>query len=90
MTIYTFAKLNMNEREEMIQKQGVFLESWIDNDNLINLFYVDGFFVEIALNPLRNEPVSIIPFKRGYNVKTYHKQLYNHFKHVFETLKLAA
>jgi hypothetical protein len=90
MTIHQFAKLAKTKKEELIQKQAVFLESFTENENLVNLYYLDGFFIEITLSPLQNDPIDIIPYKRGYNIKNYRKQLMTHYKHVFETLKVAA
>lgn len=85
MTIYNFAKSNKKEQENMIQTNGILLESWSENGNLTNLYYLNGFFVEVTLDPSQNEPAEITPFKRGYNMKNYSVQIMKHFQPVSNT-----
>jgi hypothetical protein len=71
LSIYEFARLTLVEKADLITNQGVFLENLGDSGNEINLYYFNGFFVEVEVNKLQNMIVEIIPFKQGYKVKKY-------------------
>lgn len=71
ISIYEFARLTLVEKAELISNQGVFLENLGDSGNEINLYFLNGFFVEVEINKLQNMIVEIMPFKQGYKVKKY-------------------
>ena len=69
--IHNFVKLSLDEKAELIKKKGVFLENFGDAGNEINLYYLQGFFVEVEVNKLQNLVVDIIPFRQGYKINKY-------------------
>ncbi len=71
LTIYEFSRLSFAEKAELIKSQGVFLENLGDAGNEINLYYLQGFFVEVEVNKLQNIVVDITPFKQGYRIRKY-------------------
>lgn len=75
LTIYNFVKLSLEEKAELIKKKGVFLENLGDGGNEINLYYLQGFFVEVEVNKLQNFIVDITPFKQGYKANKYKDKL---------------
>ena len=71
VTIYNFVKLSLEEKFDLIKKKGVFLENLGDAANEINLYYLQGFFVEVEVNKLQNFIVDITPFRQGYKINKY-------------------
>lgn len=76
LSIYTFARLDLPEKARLVNEQGIFLENLGDAGNEINLFYLNGFFVEIEINRLQDIVVDITPYKPGgYQASRYKSQL---------------
>lgn len=74
-TIYSFVKLSLDEKSALVKEKGVFLENLGDGGNEINLYYLQGFFVEVEVNKLQNIIVDVTPFKQGYKLGKYKDQL---------------
>lgn len=68
MTIYKFAKLSFLEKKQLIESKAVFLDNYMDSENLINTYFFDGFFVEAIMNLSSATIIEIIPFLHGYKI----------------------
>lgn len=47
------------------------MDSDVEKERRVNLFYLNGFFVEEILNKITSEIEEIIPFKSGYKLDYY-------------------
>jgi hypothetical protein len=65
MTLYDFNKLELNDRMEVVNQKGVFLDNFISEIERFNLYAIDKFFVEIEYNNTENKIVGLISFKTG-------------------------
>jgi hypothetical protein len=66
MTIYDYAKLSEGQKEELLKNQALFIEQYNDDDVLIQVYFLNGFFVEVSI---KNGKVSdYIPYQRGYKI----------------------
>lgn len=76
LTIYSFARLNKEEKVLLVNERGVFLENLGDAGNELNLYYLEGFFVEVEINRLQDVVVDIVPYKQGgYKTARYKEKL---------------
>ena len=66
MTIYDYAKLSEGEKEELLKNQALFVDQYNDGDVLIQIYFLNGFFIEVTI---RNGKVTDnIPYQRGYKI----------------------
>lgn len=66
MTIYDYARLTENEKEILLQEQALFLEQYKEDENEIQVYFLNGFFVEVTL---KNEKVIYnLPYRRGHKI----------------------
>ena len=75
LSIYEFARLSFEQKVDLIKRNGVFLENLGDAGNEINLYYLQGLFVEVEVNKLQNFIVDITPFRQGYKANKYKDKL---------------
>lgn len=68
MTIYSFAKLGLKEKTNLIESQAVFLDNYMDGENLINTYFFEGFFVESIVDLSAGKIIEILPFHHGYKI----------------------
>jgi len=66
MTVYNYAKLSKREQESLLNSEGLYLDLYFDNENLINVYYLNGFFIEVVL--CKGMVIDILPYKRGYEM----------------------
>ena len=66
MTIYDYAKLSEGEKEELLKNQALFVEQYTDGDVLIQIYFLNGFFVEVTIK--KGKVTDNIPYKRGYKI----------------------
>lgn len=66
-----FIKLSQINQAGLLKATGVKLDSDIENDKRVNLFYLGGFFVEEIRAISDNSLLEIIPFKNGYRLENY-------------------
>ncbi|HWY11446.1 MAG TPA: hypothetical protein VN026_08980 [Bacteroidia bacterium] len=66
MTIYNYAKLRIEEKESLINNEALYLENYSDNGNIINVYYLNTFFIEVVL--CKGMVKDILPYKRGYKM----------------------
>ena len=66
-----FIKLNIAEQSTILKQKGLFIDQDTENNKLINLYYIDGFFVEEIMSMEEKRVLEIIPFRQGYKVEKY-------------------
>ena len=75
-----FLHLNTNEKVSLLHQKGLLLDSDVEKESRVNLFYINGFFVEEILNRITSEIEDLIPYKSGYKLETYlHRSKYDDF-----------
>jgi hypothetical protein len=68
MTIYTFAKLSLAEKKNLVENTAVFLDNYMDGLSLINTYFLEGFFVESIVDLKEGKITDIIPYQHGYRM----------------------
>ena len=71
MTLYEFNLLDINNRMETVNQQGVYLDNHITKDEKFNLYAINMFFVEVCYNSLENKITNIKTFKSGHLLDRY-------------------
>ncbi|MDP1803037.1 MAG: hypothetical protein Q8L81_16870 [Bacteroidota bacterium] len=71
MTIYEFIKLDINSKADMLWDKGIFLENTLSNNQGINLYFLDNFFVEVIVSKPNEKIIDIVPFKQGERLEKY-------------------
>jgi hypothetical protein len=66
---YAFAKMNNHEKTTLLNHSGILLDKDLEKENSVNLYYLNGFFVEEIRT--KNKVVDIIPYKQGYRLESY-------------------
>jgi hypothetical protein len=66
----SFVKLAMNEQALLLEEKGLKLDTEFDDNQVINLYFLNGFFVE-EIRSACNKIVAILPYKRGYKLETF-------------------
>lgn len=70
-SFYEFAKLNDEDKATELMNNGVLLDKDLEKEQAVNLYYLNGFFVEETISKKQNRVVDIIPYKHGYRLETY-------------------
>jgi hypothetical protein len=70
---YTFIKLNKSEQAKILRDCALKLDTENDGDDVVNLYYLNGFFVEEIISGTGNNDVTFLPFKRGYKLEKFLK-----------------
>jgi len=73
MTLYEFNVLELNERMEVVNQQGTFLDNHITKLERCNLYAINKFFVEVFYNADTNTITEIKSFKTGELLNKYSK-----------------
>lgn len=73
-----FLQLNFKERISQLHQKGLLLDSDVEKESRVNLFYLNGFFVEEIQNSISAEVEDLIPYKSGYRLKTYLRHITEH------------
>ncbi|MCC6371724.1 MAG: hypothetical protein IT236_12015 [Bacteroidia bacterium] len=68
---YEFAKMNNSEKTNILHNKAVLLDNDIEKEEAVNLYYLNGFFVEETISAKKGGVVDIIPYKHGYRLETY-------------------
>jgi hypothetical protein len=68
---YAFVKSGPISQHQALLNKGVLLDSDNEGAHLVNLYYLDGFFVEETICNRHNSVVNILPYKRGYKLKSF-------------------
>jgi hypothetical protein len=68
ISLKTFSKASDNVRAKLIRHYGVYIDSYFNNDNLINIYALKEFFVEVAINVRHNNIIHYTAFEKGFSV----------------------
>jgi hypothetical protein len=71
MTLYEFIVLDLNNKMEVVNQKGLFLDNHITKTEKFNLYAIDMFFVEVCYNSIENRISDIKSFKSGYLLDRY-------------------
>jgi hypothetical protein len=69
--LYNFLRTSTTGQTEILRNQGILLDTDIEKDLLINLYFIDGFFVEETFSLSERRVIENIPFKQGYRMQNY-------------------
>lgn len=67
---YEFARMNSSEKALVLKKSGLLLDKDQEKGQSVNLYFLNGFFVEETISRKENK-VDIIPYKHGYRLESY-------------------
>ena len=70
-SFYEFARLNDQDKATELMNNGLLLDKDLEKEHDVNLYYLNGFFVEETISKKQNRVVDIIPYKHGYRLETY-------------------
>ena len=76
MTIFEFAKLKPSQKEELIHTKAMLIESYVEKDLRVTLYYMPSFFIEVNTCLKRNAVLDVIPFRRGFKYERIGDKLY--------------
>ena len=79
MTLYNFNVLELNEKMQVVNEQGKYLDNFITENLNFNLYAIDMFFVEVEYNKQLNKITKIKSFKGGYLLDRYSNLSNNQF-----------
>jgi len=68
ITINKFAETKKCNKATVVKKNGIYVDSYFDNDLLINIYALNEFFVKVVINIRRNRIVDYIPFEKDFFV----------------------
>ena len=71
MTLYEFNILDINNKMEIVNQQGIYLTNHITKTKKFNLYAIDMFFVEVCYNSVFNKITQIQSFKSGHLLDRY-------------------
>jgi hypothetical protein len=75
VTFIEFARLDACSQRELLKDYGILLDIDFHKDVFIHLYFLNGFFIEMSISPENEEEVQIVPFRQGYRLQSYFKQL---------------
>ena len=71
MTLYEFNLLDLNNKMEVINQTGIYLDNHITDKIRFNLYAIDRFFIEVCYNSIENKITKIQSFKSGHLLDKY-------------------
>ena len=71
MRLYKFNILDLNNKMEVVNQQGIYLDNHITTKEKFNLYAIDMFFVEVCYNTTMNKIIDIQSFKSGHLLDRY-------------------
>jgi hypothetical protein len=71
MILYEFNLLDTNNKMQVVNQQGKYLDNHITENLKCNLYAIDMFFVEVCYNSLENKIIGIKSFKSGNLLDRY-------------------
>jgi hypothetical protein len=73
--IYDFLILDLTERADLLQKEGVFLMKSRLDDFSFSLYSFKNIYVEIVINDSENQITQVVPFKSGWRLDKYLREI---------------
>jgi hypothetical protein len=71
MTLRNFRLLDLNNKMQVVNQQGKYLDNRITENIKCNLYAIDMFFVEVEYNTHLNKITNIKSFKSGHLLDRY-------------------
>jgi hypothetical protein len=68
ISLKTFSKSSDSVRAGLIRRYGVYIDSYFNNDHLVNIYALKEFFVEVIINVRYNNVVNYTAFEKGFTV----------------------
>ena len=50
MSIYEYIRFDITKRADILWEKGAFLETYIDKENSVKIYYLNNFFVEVIIS----------------------------------------
>ncbi len=66
MTLYDFNVLEINERMEVVNQKGRFIDNHVTKSEKCNCYAIDKFFVEVVYDAEHNTITEVRSFKTGH------------------------
>ena len=70
-SFFRFARMNNTEKKSVLSRNGLLLDVDKNKGQSVNLYFLDGFFVEETVSQPENKVLDIIPYKHGYRLETF-------------------
>lgn len=70
-SFHDFVELSPAHQAEVLRTEAQLLDTEVDGNSLVNLYYLSGFFVEEILHKTTLELQFILPYKRGFRIRNY-------------------
>ena len=71
MKIYQYIKLSLTEKADLLWKNSLFIENYSDRSLTTNLYYYNGFYVEVIVSHSTSRIKEITPFRSGGRLEKY-------------------
>lgn len=68
---YGFLKLEKQKQADVLKHKAIKLDSDVDGNQVIHLYFIDGFFVEEIRSCNTGTLISILPYKTGYRLAIF-------------------
>lgn len=72
-----FLSLSLTQKSKSLRSNGTLLDSDLEKNQVVRLYYYAGFFVEEFLCEKTEKVLSIVPYKNGFKVSHYLKGQYS-------------
>ena len=69
ITLYDFIQLDLNAKADKLWEHGSYIDSYINFEKRVNLYFLSNFFVEVYLDS--NSIIEISAFKKGERFDKY-------------------
>jgi hypothetical protein len=66
-----FVKFTASEKQWHLRNRGLLVDKDDEGENYVNLYFIDGFFVEEILSKTENRLVDVIPYTKGFKVDSF-------------------
>lgn len=66
-----FVKLNAIEKVIELKTKGVLVDVDLEKETAINLYFINGFFVEEIFSTEENKTLDVIPYPHGYKPEAF-------------------
>lgn len=68
-----FVKFKPERQSEVLKSTGLLLDTDFEQDTIVNLYFLSGFFVEEIIDKKTRKLQFVLPFKHGFKIQNYVK-----------------
>jgi hypothetical protein len=68
MELLEYLRSKPEEKNNILNKEGIILDTEIENGLAVILYFVNYFFVEVTIDIENDRIVDLIPYKRGFRL----------------------